>query len=93
MKLLDFGLARILENADCKSNEVYSMSGETGSLRYMAPGKSILLVRAVMFSFTCYSKGHTNKILFVVLLSQRLLMGFPTITKRMYILLVLSCGS
>jgi serine/threonine protein kinase len=42
MKLLDFGLARILENADCKSNEVYSMSGETGSLRYMAPGTSTL---------------------------------------------------
>ncbi|CAJ1944437.1 unnamed protein product [Cylindrotheca closterium] len=37
VKLLDFGLARILENADPKSNEVYSMSGETGSLRYMAP--------------------------------------------------------
>lgn len=39
MKLLDFGLARLLENADATSNEVYAMSGETGSLRYMAPGK------------------------------------------------------
>lgn len=37
VKLLDFGLARILENADPSTNEVYSMSGETGSLRYMAP--------------------------------------------------------
>eukprot|EP00526_Cylindrotheca_closterium_P007274 CAMPEP_0113624108 /NCGR_PEP_ID=MMETSP0017_2-20120614/12421_1 /TAXON_ID=2856 /ORGANISM="Cylindrotheca closterium" /LENGTH=692 /DNA_ID=CAMNT_0000534115 /DNA_START=271 /DNA_END=2346 /DNA_ORIENTATION=+ /assembly_acc=CAM_ASM_000147 len=37
VKLLDFGLARILENADPKTNEVYTMSGETGSLRYMAP--------------------------------------------------------
>mmetsp|Transcript_10865 Transcript_10865/g.20022 ORF Transcript_10865/g.20022 Transcript_10865/m.20022 type:complete len:407 (-) Transcript_10865:127-1347(-) len=37
MKLLDFGLARILENADPQSNELYAMSGETGSLRYMAP--------------------------------------------------------
>ena len=37
MKLLDFGLARIVENADPTSNEVYAMSGETGSLRYMAP--------------------------------------------------------
>jgi serine/threonine protein kinase len=37
MKLIDFGLARILENADPKSNELYTMSGETGSLRYMAP--------------------------------------------------------
>ena len=44
MKLLDFGLARILENADYKSNEVYAMSGETGSLRYMAPGTSIVWV-------------------------------------------------
>ena len=39
MKILDFGLARILENSDPKSSEVYQMSGETGSLRYMAPGK------------------------------------------------------
>lgn len=37
VKLLDFGLARILHNGNPKSNEVYSMSGETGSLRYMAP--------------------------------------------------------
>jgi serine/threonine protein kinase len=39
VKLIDFGLARLLENADATSNEVYAMSGETGSLRYMAPGK------------------------------------------------------
>ena len=38
VKILDFGLARLLENADARSNEVYAMSGETGSLRYMAPG-------------------------------------------------------
>jgi serine/threonine protein kinase len=37
VKLLDFGLARILENSDSKSNDRYEMSGETGSLRYMAP--------------------------------------------------------
>jgi len=37
VKLLDFGLARLLENADPKSNDCYEMSGETGSLRYMAP--------------------------------------------------------
>jgi len=36
VKLIDFGLARIVENASV-SNEVYEMSGETGSLRYMAP--------------------------------------------------------
>mmetsp|Transcript_7719 Transcript_7719/g.22605 ORF Transcript_7719/g.22605 Transcript_7719/m.22605 type:complete len:863 (+) Transcript_7719:344-2932(+) len=36
-KLIDFGLARMLENSDPKSNDTYEMSGETGSLRYMAP--------------------------------------------------------
>lgn len=36
VKLIDFGLARIVENASV-SNDVYEMSGETGSLRYMAP--------------------------------------------------------
>jgi serine/threonine protein kinase len=38
LKLLDFGLARVVENANANSNELYAMSGETGSLRYMAPG-------------------------------------------------------
>ena len=37
MKLLDFGLAKIIENASVEADEVYVMSGETGSLRYMAP--------------------------------------------------------
>ena len=37
VKLIDFGLARIMENASSKSNDKYEMSGETGSLRYMAP--------------------------------------------------------
>lgn len=36
VKLIDFGLARTVENATI-SNDVYDMSGETGSLRYMAP--------------------------------------------------------
>lgn len=36
VKLIDFGLARIVENATV-CNDVYEMSGETGSLRYMAP--------------------------------------------------------
>jgi serine/threonine protein kinase len=34
---MDFGLAKILENACVDSDTVYTMSGETGSLRYMAP--------------------------------------------------------
>jgi serine/threonine protein kinase len=36
VKIIDFGLARIVENATV-SNDVFEMSGETGSLRYMAP--------------------------------------------------------
>lgn len=37
VKLIDFGLARIVDNASPDSNELHEMSGETGSLRYMAP--------------------------------------------------------
>lgn len=37
VKLIDFGLATIIDQKSANSNEVYEMSGETGSLRYMAP--------------------------------------------------------
>lgn len=37
VKLIDFGLARVVENASPDSDDLYEMSGETGSLRYMAP--------------------------------------------------------
>ena len=37
MKLIDFGLARVVDNTTPDCDEVYEMSGETGSLRYMAP--------------------------------------------------------
>ena len=37
LKLIDFGLAKVIENTDPSCSDVYSMSGETGSLRYMAP--------------------------------------------------------
>jgi len=37
LKVLDFGLARLVENSSPYSDQVYHMSGETGSLRYMAP--------------------------------------------------------
>lgn len=37
VKVIDFGLAKIVDNASAMSDEVYIMSGETGSLRYMAP--------------------------------------------------------
>lgn len=37
VKILDFGLAKIIENASVASGQTYVMSGETGSLRYMSP--------------------------------------------------------
>lgn len=37
LKVLDFGLARLVENSSPYSDQVYHMSGETGSLRYMSP--------------------------------------------------------
>lgn len=37
VKIIDFGLAKIIENASVDSDEAFTMSGETGSLRYMAP--------------------------------------------------------
>jgi serine/threonine protein kinase len=37
LKLIDFGLAKVVENATPQCDDVYRMSGETGSLRYMAP--------------------------------------------------------
>jgi serine/threonine protein kinase len=37
VKIMDFGLAKLIENASVDSDDVYAMSGETGSLRYMAP--------------------------------------------------------
>lgn len=37
LKIMDFGLARVMDNATPFSEETYMMSGETGSLRYMSP--------------------------------------------------------
>jgi len=37
VKLIDFGLAKVVENANVESNDSFEMSGVTGSLRYMAP--------------------------------------------------------
>jgi serine/threonine protein kinase len=52
VKLLDFGLAKIVEHASAKSNEAYAMSGETGSLRYMAPeGKLAVSPALVSLAF------------------------------------------
>jgi len=37
VKIIDFGLSKILDNATIEVDDVYEMSGATGSLRYMAP--------------------------------------------------------
>jgi len=37
VKLFDFGLAKRLNPEDLTENEMYSLTGNTGSLRYMAP--------------------------------------------------------
>jgi len=37
VKVIDFGLAKVLEDASVEANDAYEMSGATGSLRYMAP--------------------------------------------------------
>ncbi|KAL9185459.1 hypothetical protein ACHAXT_003236 [Thalassiosira profunda] len=37
LKMFDFGLAKRITNADKTDDELYSLTGNTGSLRYMAP--------------------------------------------------------
>lgn len=37
LKMFDFGLAKRITNADRTDDELYSLTGNTGSLRYMAP--------------------------------------------------------
>lgn len=37
VKVIDFGLSTVVENASPDSDQLYELSGETGSLRYMAP--------------------------------------------------------
>ena len=58
VKVIDFGLAKIVDNASAMSDEVYIMSGETGSLRYMAPEVADSLPynhKADVYSFgTCH---------------------------------------
>lgn len=42
IKLFDFGLAKRLEPAIATENDLYLLTGNTGSLRYMAPEVSLL---------------------------------------------------
>ncbi len=35
--MFDFGLAKRITNADAAEDDLYNLTGNTGSLRYMAP--------------------------------------------------------
>jgi serine/threonine protein kinase len=37
LKMFDFGLAKRITNADKAEDDLYNLTGNTGSLRYMAP--------------------------------------------------------
>ncbi|KAL7541284.1 hypothetical protein ACHAXR_011179 [Thalassiosira sp. AJA248-18] len=68
VKLIDFGLARIVENASV-SNEIYEMSGETGSLRYMAPEVADCQPynqKADVYSFARCNKAKANMLTFLL---------------------------
>jgi serine/threonine protein kinase len=59
VKILDFGLAKIIDNASTVSDDVYEMSGETGSLRYMSPEVSceITLPLTALESFFAHRRS------------------------------------
>lgn len=61
VKLIDFGLAKIVESASVDSNETYAMSGETGSLRYMAPEVSARKMWQYHIIVPCYSFGPLTR--------------------------------
>lgn len=54
IKLLDFGLSKEVKKTD-NINDVYKMSGNTGSLRYMAP--EVILNKQYNWSIDVYSFG------------------------------------
>lgn len=54
IKLLDFGLSKEVKKTD-NINDVYKMSGNTGSLRYMAP--EVILSKPYNWSIDVYSFG------------------------------------
>lgn len=53
VKLIDFGLSKVVEHASANCDDTYEMSGATGSLRYMAPeGKKASPLRLHRFYST-----------------------------------------
>jgi len=55
LKLFDFGLAKRITAADKLDNDLYNLTGNTGSLRYMAP--EVAMNKPYSFSVDAYSFG------------------------------------
>ncbi|EED96300.1 predicted protein [Thalassiosira pseudonana CCMP1335] len=55
LKMFDFGLAKKITNADKSDDDLYQLTGNTGSLRYMAP--EVALNRPYSLSVDAYSFG------------------------------------
>lgn len=55
LKLFDFGLAKRVTTADKLENDLYNLTGNTGSLRYMAP--EVALNKPYSLSVDAYSFG------------------------------------
>ena len=60
VKLIDFGLATVVDGGSTNRNDVYEMSGETGSLRYMAP--EVAACRPYNHKADVYSFGKIRKL-------------------------------
>ena len=80
VKVIDFGLARILDDATPESDEAYVMSGETGSLRYMAP--EVADCRPYNHKADVYSFGESFED--VLPLCENLLISHPFQRPRSY---------
>mmetsp|Transcript_19672 Transcript_19672/g.38928 ORF Transcript_19672/g.38928 Transcript_19672/m.38928 type:complete len:579 (-) Transcript_19672:279-2015(-) len=55
LKMFDFGLAKRITNADKAEDDLYHLTGNTGSLRYMAP--EVALNKPYSLSVDAYSFG------------------------------------
>mmetsp|Transcript_23849 Transcript_23849/g.57508 ORF Transcript_23849/g.57508 Transcript_23849/m.57508 type:complete len:510 (-) Transcript_23849:126-1655(-) len=55
LKMFDFGLAKRITSADKVDNELYNLTGNTGSLRYMAP--EVAMNKPYSLSVDAYSFG------------------------------------
>jgi len=65
LKIIDFGLARIVTDASSDSNMVYGMSAKTGSYRYMSP--EVALSMPYNHKADVYSFGKVKNISYALL--------------------------